>query len=641
MKKYILLSILLVCLFPSFALATAAPCSVAGGGAGICYVTQSGAGNGRASGTPISIATLNTDTLDAGGDTIYLMGNITTGLTINTSGANGNPNIYRMDLAGNTGNITLASGTGITASTYNYLTFLNCIVTTSFSGSSALYGTTGTSVTISGGTYTGANGIAYIGAGVTGPTGLTISGVTAITGGTSGTCGAIYVQPEGALTLLNNIVSAASGTYGMGILISAGSVTPIIISAGNSINMGGFGRNGYNLTFVNNMSFTSINDTITGTAATYDGWYVLPTSAVTGATGKWYGLISYGNAQNGINMVPGGTPDAITFNSFIFDQSTTTQTAAYSLTPRQWNLHDNGVSGMYLGGVNTTSGAGYAGGVIQNGLMSNNGSAGMWILKSARLTIQWNTISSGLGKGIALGDDSTDADGVPNSTIAYNVVHDTGKTSGTCNVVAAAGDALTQHKGCTGQIIHHNLLYNNCDDGMALVQDSTATIYNNTMYGNDNGGADNRGNFYTGLGTGAFTFFNNATQNAGTPNGFTVGTANQEVYIYGPNNWGSFDYNNYYNNSGTTTPFSVVAPLTPITWAAYQAADSAAMEQHSQYTDALFVSVGSANFAPGTGSPLIGTGKWPDNTKAFLTDVNGITSNKNPPDKGAIWSAFP
>ncbi|MGD0486137.1 MAG: hypothetical protein ABSB94_03000 [Syntrophorhabdales bacterium] len=68
MKKLPLLILTLSLIFPAGAMASGISPSGAGGGAGICYVTQSGAGNGRASGTPISIATLNTDTLPTGGD---------------------------------------------------------------------------------------------------------------------------------------------------------------------------------------------------------------------------------------------------------------------------------------------------------------------------------------------------------------------------------------------------------------------------------------------------------------------------------------------------------------------------------------------------------------------------------------------
>ncbi|MGD0488902.1 MAG: hypothetical protein ABSB94_17140 [Syntrophorhabdales bacterium] len=81
--------------------------------------------------------------------------------------------------------------------------------------------------------------------------------------------------------------------------------------------------------------------------------------------------------------------------------------------------------------------------------------------------------------------------------------------------------------------------------------------------------------------------------------------------------------------------------MVPITWAAYQASDSGLMEQHSNWGDALFTNVGSSNFVPQTGSPLIGTATWPDSTKSVLCDLNGVCANYNPPDKGAFWGQRP
>jgi peptidoglycan hydrolase-like protein with peptidoglycan-binding domain len=306
-------------------------------------------------------------------------------------------------------------------------------------------------------------------------------------------------------------------------------------------------------------------------------------------------------------------PATITWNSFIFDKS----------SDRLFQLYGNGNNGASFQGI--------SGGLVENGQLYNNRGAGMWIYASNNIQVLHNLIYGSAGKGIALGDQSNAALAVTNSTVAYNTIHDTGETvtstaqgapaGGTCDAITAAGDAITAHLVCTGLSIYDNLIYNNCDDGSALVLTSTGTFYNNTVYHNGWGGADLRGGFYTG-GTGSWIIKNNILEN-NYPYDLNITPtvlANSTL-----------DYNQYYN-TGTTTPFNITGNTTGITgisWTTYHTTDG--YEIHSNYGDPLFISTTTPDFHLQSTSPNIDTG-----TPVSLTsDYTGTNLIYGAPDIGA------
>lgn len=160
--------------------------------------------------------------------------------------------------------------------------------------------------------------------------------------------------------------------------------------------------------------------------------------------------------------------------------------------------------------------------------------------------------------------------------------------------VDSNGDGFTAHAGCLNNVFNYCVSDNNRNTGFAMVNTSTGTINNATIYKNGDPTSE-----YMGERGG---FFDDGTQ------GWTIqNSLFSENYPYEVNIKGavaaasSFNYNNYYNPT-ISTPFNFMDTVGAIDWTAYHAS----YEANSVYGDPKLVS--ATDFHLLSTSPAIDAG---------------------------------
>ncbi len=199
---------------------------------------------------------------------------------------------------------------------------------------------------------------------------------------------------------------------------------------------------------------------------------------------------------------------------------------------------------------------------------------------------------------VTVGDNGRDGisfgDGVTNGTVKYSEIYGSGQTDTTSN-----GDGITSHTGSTGFTFHNNLIWGNRNSGFALVSNSGADIYNNTVYFNGDSTSVNmgvRGGFYNSGTGGVFDVKNNIFF-GNYP--YEIQVENNSVYLAS-----TFDYNQYYHVGNNTVEgnFSDI-DAGAISWATY----SASNESNSNYGDPKFTNA-TSDFSLLFSSPAINSG---------------------------------
>lgn len=226
---------------------------------------------------------------------------------------------------------------------------------------------------------------------------------------------------------------------------------------------------------------------------------------------------------------------------------------------------------------------------ISNSTFSDNTSDGIFFEGTSRgMVISNVTVGDNGRDGISFGD------GVTNGTVKYSEIHGNGQTDTVSN-----GDGITSHRGSTGFTFHNNLIWGNRNAGFALISDSAADIYNNTVYFNGDSTSVNmgvRGGFYNSGTGGVFDVRNNIFF-GNYP--YEVQVKQNSAYLAS-----TFDYNQYYHvgNNTVEANFADIG-AGAISWATY----SASNESNSNYGDPQ-LSNPTTSFALLSSSPVINSG---------------------------------
>lgn len=396
----------------------------------------------------------------------------------------------------------------------------------------------------------------------------------------------IYVQTCVA-PVLENVTSTASTNDGIRIAGTNATVTnPTVISAG---------RYGIFLESINGATITG--GTITNT--TFEGIRITNAnnSAVTidGTTLEDVGL-NGGATSAGIYY----TGTGVTGTDLTIEDVEITSASGLGgiyLTTAPFETHRATISGVTV----TESAHGFRANNTNNvdisdSTFSDNTSDGIFFEgTSSGMEISNVTVGDNGRDGISFGS------GVTNGTVNYSEIYGSGQTDSTSN-----GDGITTHAGSTGFSFHNNLIHGNRNAGFALVGDSGADVYNNTVYFNGDSTSVNmgvRGGFYNSGTGGVFDIKNNIFF-GNYP--YEIQVETNSVYLAS-----DFDYNQYYH-VGNNTVESNFADIDAgaISWATY----SASNESNSNYGDPKLTNP-TSDFSLLFSSPAINSG-----TDVGLTD---------------------
>jgi len=427
---------------------------------------------------------------------------------------------------------------------------------------------------------------------------VTIDGINATQ---TGTGKAISVSGTG--TKLRNII-AHGGTASHGILSTSSVIDLYNITATTAVNDAA-----YFAIIVNNATTTTadgitvsspgISSGISFKSASLTASNLSVTGAKTGITVNLYTNYSVTGTNwstinctyyAGIYLAHVGNPTGLKVN--LSGMTSTGTTGA--------GLRISGAGATYLTGNtlnnftlsnNSTSGAIFSvisNFAISNGTANNNTAGGITLETSS------NNIISGVTTSYNGVDGLSFLSGVTNTNVVYSTSNYNGQVD-----VSGNGDGFTSHTGCIGNMFAYDVAVGNKNSGHAHVNDSSGSIYNNTIYGNGDSTSINMG-VRGGI-------------DAGTPANWTLKNnllmANYpyELYTGDVNVGATFNNNVYYHVGNNATEASFVYDGTNIkTWSTYHTTDG--KETSSIYGDPLFYSATDFHLTPG--SPAAGAGTF-------------------------------
>lgn len=389
----------------------------------------------------------------------------------------------------------------------------------------------------------------------------------------------IYVQTCVA-PVLENITSTATTNDGIRVAGTNATITnPTIVSAG---------RYGIYLESINGATITggSISNT------TFEG-------------------IRITNANNSVVTIDGTTLEDVGLNGG--STSSGIYYSGASVTGVDLTIDDVTITGaLGLGGIYLTTAPFETNRASISNVTITESAHGLRATSTSNIDISDSTFSDNTSDGIffegtssgmvisnvTVGDNGRDGisfgDGVTNGTVKYSEIYGNGQTDTVSN-----GDGITSHTGSTGFTFHNNLIWGNRNSGFALVSNSSADIYNNTVYFNGDSTSANmgvRGGFYNSGTGGVFDVKNNIFF-GNYP--YEVQIEQNSVYLAS-----AFDYNQYYHVGNNTVEANFVdIDAGAISWATY----SASNESNSNYGDPKLTNP-TSDFSLLFSSPAINSG---------------------------------
>lgn len=287
------------------------------------------------------------------------------------------------------------------------------------------------------------------------------------------------------------------------------------------------------------------------------------------------------------------------------------------------------ISGCAITGriyTSATYGASHHITVTNNTLTNTLSSAGIafGVAGDNNITITHNRVYGCLDDGIL-----TDQ-GVHDVEIAYNLVESNGDGSD-----SADGDGITCHTTDYNISIHHNLIRYNACSGVAMVNTTSGTIYNNVFYQNGNGATRPGGVTQTRANVYINTSGNNPTTGVGwtIKNNISMGGAPRELYLVGTAT-DVLDYNCWKPTSDAA--FAIInGGATNISWTEYHVTNS--REAHSINADPGFTNAAGGVFTLASYlSPAVDAGTDLDFTTDYAGNaIPGTDRDEATPDIGA------